>query len=78
MDEVGELAPTVQSKLLRALQENEIEPIGLGKSVQIDARIICATNRDLERRIRTKEFREDLFFRLSTSVSYTHLRAHET
>lgn len=66
LDEVGELAPEVQSKLLRALQESEIEPIGLGKPIKIDTRIICATNQDLKRKIKAKEFREDLFFRLNT------------
>ncbi len=64
LDEIGELDMNLQSKLLRVLQEREIEPIG-GKSRQVDIRIIAATNADLEEKIAQKTFRADLFYRLN-------------
>jgi two-component system response regulator HydG len=65
LDEIGELPIDLQSKLLRALQEREIKPVGSNERVGIRARVIAATNRDLESAIRTGTFRQDLYFRLN-------------
>lgn len=65
LDEIGDMSPALQVKLLRVLQEQEIERLGGTKTISIDARVIAATNRNLEDMIQTKTFREDLFFRLN-------------
>ena len=65
LDEVGELTPAMQAKLLRVLQEKEIERIGGTSSVKIDVRIITATNRVLQQLVEDHQFREDLYFRIS-------------
>lgn len=64
LDEIGELPMNMQVKLLRVLQEQEIERIGATKPVKIDVRVIAATNRDLEKMVREETFREDLYYRL--------------
>jgi DNA-binding NtrC family response regulator len=64
LDEIGELSPAVQVKLLRFLQEREISRLGSNTNIAVDVRIISATNRDLETRVKEGAFREDLFYRL--------------
>jgi len=65
LDEIGDLPVDLQAKLLRALQEHEVKPVGSNNRVGIRARMIAATNRDLEAAIRTGSFRQDLYFRLN-------------
>ncbi|MEJ2057105.1 MAG: sigma-54 dependent transcriptional regulator, partial [Desulfofustis sp.] len=65
LDEIGELTPIIQTKLLRVLQEREIKPVGGNRHLPIEVRIIAATNRILEEEIRAGRFREDLFYRLA-------------
>lgn len=65
LDEIGDLPIDLQAKLLRALQEREIRPVGSTDRVKIDVRVVAATHRDLESAIRTGSFRQDLFFRLN-------------
>ncbi|MDX2030515.1 MAG: sigma 54-interacting transcriptional regulator [Blastocatellia bacterium] len=65
LDEIGELAPQLQAKLLRVLQEREMERLGGAKTIKLDIRVIAATNRDLNQAIAEKAFRADLFYRLS-------------
>jgi DNA-binding NtrC family response regulator len=65
LDEVGETSPAFQVKLLRALQEGEIRRVGSSRPTQVDARILAATNRNLEQDVKDGKFREDLFYRLS-------------
>jgi two-component system, NtrC family, response regulator AtoC len=65
LDEIGTMNPTLQSKLLRVLQEREIEPLGSERSEKIDLRVIAATNRDLRQMVADGKFQEDLFYRLN-------------
>ena len=68
LDEIGEVAPTVQAKLLRALQEREIRRVGGERNIKINARVVAATNRDLRAAVDAGTFREDLYFRLGAFI----------
>lgn len=65
LDEIGDIPPTLQTKLLRVLQEKEIRPVGQNRSLKVNVRIIASTNQDLVAKIREGSFREDLFYRLN-------------
>ncbi|HSF16730.1 MAG TPA: sigma-54 dependent transcriptional regulator [Vicinamibacteria bacterium] len=65
LDEIGEMSPTMQVKLLRVLQEKRIRRIGSTEEIEVDVRILAATNKDLEAGVRDKSFREDLYYRLN-------------
>lgn len=64
LDEIGDMSPDLQVKVLKVLEEREFEPVGACKSVRVDVRIIAATHRDLEEEVQKGNFREDLFYRL--------------
>jgi DNA-binding NtrC family response regulator len=68
LDEVGETSPAMQVKLLRVLQDGDVRPVGATRTIRTDARIVAATNVDLERAVAEKRFRQDLFYRLGVIV----------
>lgn len=79
LDEIGEMPLDMQAKLLRALQEREVKPVGATERRQIDVRIIAATNRDLEAAIKSAFFRQDLYFRLNVmQIKLPPLRERKT
>ena len=79
LDEIGDLPIDLQAKLLRALQEREVKPVGSTERVTISARVIAATNRDLEGAVRSGSFRQDLFFRLNVvQINLPPLRERKT
>jgi len=65
LDEIGDISPGIQTKLLRALQEGEIRPVGSSKTIPVDVRILASTNQPLEDKIKDGSFREDLYYRLN-------------
>jgi DNA-binding NtrC family response regulator len=71
LDEVGELTPPTQVKLLRVLQGHRVRPVGGDRELEVDVRVVAATNRDLQRDVKNERFREDLFYRLN--VIHLHL-----
>ncbi len=76
LDEVAEMSPSTQVKLLRALEQREVRPLGATSSAKVDLRFIAATNRDLEEEVRRGHFREDLFYRLNViPIKLAPLRA---
>ncbi len=75
LDEIGEMPLVLQAKLLRALQEGEVQRVGSDTPINVDVRIIAATNRNLQNEVKEKNFREDLYFRLNViSIDVPHLR----
>ena len=65
LDEIGDMSLVAQAKVLRALQENKVSPVGSDKEIKVDVRVLAATNKDLKKEIETGKFREDLYHRLS-------------
>ncbi len=75
LDEIGDISSSIQAKLLRCLQEQEIRPVGSSRNIRVDVRILASTNQDLEVRMRDMSFREDLYYRLNVlSVQVPALR----
>jgi two-component system NtrC family response regulator len=78
LDEIGDMPPSLQAKLLRFLQERVIERVGGRKEIPVDVRVLCATHKDLHELIRTNQFREDLYYRISeVTISIPSLRERE-
>ncbi len=78
LDEIGDMPPSLQAKLLRFLQERVIERVGGRKEIPVDVRVLCATHKDLHELIRTDQFREDLYYRISeVTISIPSLRERE-
>ncbi len=77
LDEIGDMSARTQAKVLRALQEGEVEPVGAAKTVKVDVRVVAATHRNLQEAIEKGEFREDLYYRLNViPIRTPPLREH--
>ncbi len=78
LDEIGDISPLIQLKLLRVLQEKEIEPVGSSQTQKVDVRVIAATNKDLRSLVREGQFRQDLYYRLRVfQIDLPALRDHK-
>src|SRR5207249_1435023 len=78
LDEVSEISSQVQAKLLRVLQEQELERVGGNRTIKVDVRVLATTNRHLEESVQRKEFRQDLYFRLNVvPICVAPLREHK-
>jgi DNA-binding NtrC family response regulator len=78
LDEISEISPQIHAKLLRVLQERELERVGGNRTIKVDVRVIATTNRHLEESVERKEFRQDLFFRLNVvPIQVPPLREHK-
>ena len=79
LDEIGEMSESMQVKLLRTLQERKIRPVGGNEEIEVDVRVIAASNRDLHQMVQEKRFREDLYYRISViPIEIPPLRKHPT
>jgi len=79
LDEVGDMSPALQVKVLRVLQESEFERVGGSKTIKVNVRVIAATNQDLEKAVETRKFRKDLFYRLNViPLTLPPLREHKS
>ena len=79
LDEIGDISPAMQTKLLRCLQEGEVRPVGRDTSSRIDVRVVASTNQDLNAKVEAKTFRDDLYYRLNVlSIHLPPLREHPT
>ena len=77
LDEIGDITPSLQAKLLRVLQEHEVRPVGGTETIKVDVRILAATNKDLETLVKAGRFREDAFYRLHVvTINLPPLRDH--
>jgi DNA-binding NtrC family response regulator len=77
LDEIGDMSPKLQVKVLRVLQEQELEPVGGAEIIRVDVRVVAATNVDLEHAVETRRFREDLYYRLNViPIEAPPLREH--
>ena len=77
LDEIGDITPSLQAKLLRVLQEHEVRPVGGTETIKVDVRILAATNKDLETLVKAGRFREDAFYRLHVvTINLPPLREH--
>ena len=74
LDEIGETSPAFQVRLLRVLQEGEVRPVGGVRPIQVDVRVIAATHRQLEQRVRDGLFREDLYYLSLIHISLSESR----
>ena len=76
LDEVAELAPQLQVKLLRVLQERKVRGVGASQEVSVDVRVLAATNRNVEQDVKDGKFRQDLYYRLTSSASSCRRSEH--